>query len=121
MLRHEPDWRFRDFPCGLVAVSCAKGEAALSDIPSFGRDGYLTLAGANKFIRSNLRVRKRTDYKRGERPKLKDLHLDGKGIVCLFGHFVYVDREEYWSFFENKEDEVVAVWELKEAEEVGET
>ena len=62
----------------------------------------------------NLPIKKRINYKRGERPKLKDLHLLGKAIVCVYGHFVYLDHEAYWSFFNNEEDEVVSLWVIRE-------
>ena len=110
-----PDYDLNNLPCSIVAVSCALGY-----VPDFTEymkklksDGYATLNASNRFIRDNLDVKKRTDYKRGQRPLLKDLHLDRRAIVCVYGHLVYLDHETYWSFFENEDDDVVAVWELK--------
>ena len=100
-------------PCSVVAVSCALGWTPAKG-PVLYESGYATLAEANKYIRANLPVKKRIDYKRGERPALKDLHLTGKAVVCVYGHFIFVDGEKYWSFFHNENDAVVAVWLLAE-------
>ena len=115
MRRITPDSSLQGIPCSIVAVTCAKGSMPdITDyIPKLKSDGWATLNVANKFIRENLDVKKRTDYKRGERPRLRDLHLDGRAVVCVYGHLVYVDHEYYHSFFINEFDDVVAVWELK--------
>lgn len=110
MKRRKPNDTLRGKPCSIVAVSCALGGKAKGK-PTL-KDGYATLASANKYIRENLNVKKRTDFKRGQRPKLKDLHLDGKAVVCVLGHFLYLDHEDYWSYFNNENDPVVAMWEL---------
>ena len=115
MERKIPDGYLADEPCLVVAVHCAmEGQGTPMGYPELRPDGYATLRDANAWIRENLKVRKRTDYKRGERPMLKDLHLDGKAVVCVYGHYVFVHRETYWSFFANEEDEVVTVWELED-------
>ena len=116
MTRRTPPENLRDFPCSICAVACAIGHLpmGISDyLAQLKSDGYATLNVANRFIRTHLDIKKRTNYKRGQRPKLKDLHLDGKAVVCVYGHLVYVDHEDYWSFFENENDYVVAVWEIK--------
>lgn len=113
MMRKVPKVYLANEPCLVTALCCATGSLdRLHGYPVLRKDGYATLASANKWIRANLKIRKRTDYKRGQRPKLKDLHLDGQAVVCVFGHYVFLDKETYWSFFENEEDEVVAVWEM---------
>lgn len=33
--------------------------------------------------------------------------------VCLLGHYIYIDNDNYYSFFDNDEDEVVCIWWLK--------
>ena len=110
MLRRiTPNSALNGVPCSIVAVSCALGKSP-EEIPELKDDGYATLNSANKYIRKNLKVRKRGDYKRGERPLLKDLNLDGKGIVCVLGHYLFLDHDKYYSFFENDYDDVVAVW-----------
>lgn len=113
MKRIDPRKELHGFPCLMVALSCAKGYL-ITDINDLKDDGYATLKVANKHIRQYLKIKKRYDYKRGQRPLLKDLHLDGKALVCVYGHLIYLEGETYWSFFENEEDEVVAVWVIAE-------
>ena len=36
-----------------------------------------------------------------------------KAIICLLGHYIYAERENYWLFFDNETDPVVCVWWLK--------
>lgn len=117
MIRNEPQSALHGYPCSVVAVASALGrlpDGTPEYLQKLKADGYATLQIANRFIRDNLPVKKRTDYKRGQRPKLKDLHLDGQALVCVYGHMIYLDHESYWSFFANEEDDVVTVWLLKE-------
>ena len=109
MLRIIPNNCLEDYPCSIVAVSCALGDTPI-DSPEVKQDGYATLQSANAYIRRNLPVKKRINYKRGERPNLKDLNADYEAIVCVFGHFLYLDRDKYYSFFDNDNDDVVSVW-----------
>lgn len=116
MNRHNPDSHLNGIPCSVVAVSTALGEIPVGTIEymrNLKADGYASLNVANRYIRDNLKVKRRKDYRRGERPKLKDLHLEGKAVVCVYGHLIYLDHEDYWSFFENEEDDVVALWEIE--------
>lgn len=117
MSRITPDKLYDGLPCSMVAVGCAKNDAAelVSRAVGLKGDGYLTLDDMNRYIRANLSVRKKEYFKRGERPLLKDF-LNGnteRAVVCLLGHYVYVDGEDYWSFFKNEFDPVVCVWWLK--------
>ena len=111
MIRHNPSPALSQCPCSVVAVASALGHRPEGE-PQLRADGYATLAAANKFIRANLPVKRRKDYKRGERPTLRDLNYDGKAIVCVLGHYIYLDGDDYYSFFDNDNDDVVAVWEL---------
>lgn len=112
-------------PCSVVAVGCALGiteKNALKALKSnlLKDDGYLSLAGMNKLIRANLNVKKRVDYKRGERPLLVEFghsHKGQKAIICVLGHYVYFDGRDYHSFFWNGKDQVVCVWYLEEVTE----
>lgn len=115
MNRITPPQKFEGVPCSIVAVVCAlKGNVYVGDyVQNLKRDGYATLTVANRFIRANLPIKRRVDFKRGERPLLKDLHFDGTAIVCVLGHYIFLDHEDYWSFFDNEDDEVVTVWEIK--------
>jgi len=111
MRRISPPEEYLDEPCSIVGIGCATSRH-LHFATSYS-DGYMTLRDMNRIIRENCAVRKRIDYRRGQRPKLRDLHIDGKALVCVLGHFVYVENETYWSFFDNEDDEVVTVWILK--------
>lgn len=113
MIRIVPDQEYSGYPCSVVAVSCAikrLPEDLDEYLPQLRSDGYAKLNVSNRFIRNHLKIKKRIDYKRGERPKLKDLHLAGKALVCVYGHMIYIEDDVYWSFFDNEEDDVVAVW-----------
>lgn len=110
MTRKRPGRHLAGKPCMITALRCVCDEPVGKPVM---KDGYTTLNAANTWIRQNLKVQKRINYRRGERPKLRDLHLDGRGIVCVVGHYIYVDHETYWSFFNNDNDEVVTVWILK--------
>ncbi len=121
MTRKEPDVVFEDYPCSAVAVGCALGIKTKEEVDKImpeglRNDGYLTLQGGNRFIRDNLPIKKYKYYKRGERTVLSDL-LQGntqKAIVLVLGHYVYAEGETYYSFFDNDNEDVIAVWWLKE-------
>lgn len=114
MNRIEPSLLYNQMPCSIVAISCACGNLQHvlkeSEALDYRADGYLTLQQMNKLVRSCLSVKRRIDFKRGERPKLKDLHIDEKAIVCVLGHYLYLNNDIYYSFFDNDEDDVVAAW-----------
>ena len=114
MIRKTPNDYLADSPCLVTALYCATGLfESPHGYPNLKKDGYATLSAANKWIRENLDIKTRTDYKRGERPKLKDLHLDGQAVVCVLGHYIFLDHETYWSFFDNEDDDIVVVWILE--------
>ena len=108
-----PEHYLENLPCLIVAVTSALGNRP-DEIPVLKENGYATLKIANTYIRDSLKVNKRINYYRQNRPRLKDLHIDGRAIVCVLGHFLYLDHEFYYSFFDNEEDDVVSVWVLKE-------
>ena len=109
MVRKDPDNSLRGYPCSIVAVATALG-CIPEKLPCVRSDGWATLDVANKFIRENMPVKKRINYRRGERPLLCELNLDGRAIVCVYGHLLYLDHDTYYSFFDNEDDDVVAVW-----------
>lgn len=115
MSRITPDAIYDGLPCSVVAVGCALGSGSEIMVNGLKADGYLTLDNMNRYIRSLLPIQKKEYFKRGTRPLLKDF-LEGnkkRAVVCLLGHYVYVDKEDYWSFFKNEYDEVVCVWWIK--------
>jgi hypothetical protein len=119
MIRITPDEiTYEGIPCSMTAVGCARQERhmTLPGIPEgLQAGGYLPLKEGNTYIRKYLPVRRRRNFKRGERPHLEDLHFDGTAIALVYGHYIYLDHEYYYSFFYNEKDEVVALWELKDA------
>ena len=119
MKRILPDEIYRGVPCSVVSMGCAlkiTDRNALNALFSkeLHSDGYLSLKGMNALVRSKMSVLRRTDFKRGQRPCLRDFchSFSGKAVVCLLGHFVYVEGGDYHSFFFNGDDPVVAVWEV---------
>lgn len=110
---------YEELPCSMVALGSALGladEERVSELASdaLKDDGYLTLDGMNKLIRAHMKVKRTMYYRRFERPTLEQFmrRFKGKAIVCLLGHYIYVDGDEYYSFFENSQDPVVKVWEV---------
>jgi hypothetical protein len=84
--------------------------------PKLQSGGYLSLNGLNGLIRAHLAVTKRENYKRGERPALRDwahAHLGQRAVVCVLGHYLYFDGRDYHSFLWNGGDPVVSVWYLE--------
>ena len=120
MKRIIPSDFYKNKPCSVVAVGCALGiasESALNALksPFLREDGYLSLKGMNRLIRANAEVLWRRDFKRGSRPVLRDFchEFKGRAVVCVQGHFVFVNDGDYYSFFYNGNDEVISVWALK--------
>ena len=66
----------------------------------------------NKFIRSFLKIKKKQYFKRTERVSLKEFLEKNteRCCVCVYGHFIYVDGNDYWSFFDNDNDKIVCIW-----------
>lgn len=118
-MRFLPEKHLQDSPCSIVAIVSAKKDLNINTetiLPdTFKEDGYLDLDSMNKLIRENLPVKKKQYFKRTERILLKDFLENNieKCIVCVYGHYIYVNRKDYWSFFSNEKDKVVSIWFLK--------
>ena len=127
-----PDKIFDNFPCTIVATATALIETkdltprkALKQVvdkvieDDYHRNGYLSLQNTNKLVRSLLKI-KRSGYryfKRDERLELKAWQIfypEGKYIVMVYGHCIFVDKDNYYSFFDNEDDPVVAYWQIEE-------
>lgn len=78
-------------------------------------DGYLRLRDMNQFAREYLPIAKRIDFKKHERPRLKEFLQtnETRCCICVLGHYLYADAQTYWSFFDNDDDKVIAVWYLR--------
>ena len=118
MRRFEPNEFYSDYPCSVIAISCALGRYApeLKDLyeEAKNNDNYASLQRVNREIRKLLQVKQYTYYTREQRIPLKMYHGKGRAIICVYGHFLYADFDKncYWSYFDNMNDKVVAVWEL---------
>ena len=118
MRRITPAAAYEELPCSIVSVGCALGYAHSDEISAITprglrSDGYLSLQGMDDLLKANMRVIRRVYYKRGERPRLWDFMRENKGrraVLCLLGHFVYFDGEDYHSFLKNDGDLVVKAW-----------
>lgn len=111
-MRLSPSRKMDDLPCSMVTIGCAT-ENINPEIPEgLKKDGYLSLDAMNRYIRKNLNVRKKEYFKRGIRPILKDLlnHNKEKAVICVEGHYIYADGENYYSFLENDNDSIVCIW-----------
>lgn len=121
MKRITPNDIYQGLPCSVVSAGCSLGITDLSALSALvsddlHNDGYLSLDGMNKLIRGNQKVRRCDYYKRGNRPSLLEWassHAGARAVICLLGHFIYFDGEDYHSFFENDYDPVVKVWYLE--------
>ena len=120
MKRITPKDFYLDLPCSVVSIGCASETLhgsfdygkikAFSEIAS-ANDNYATLRSVNEQVRKFFNVKKYTYYTRAERKTLREFHFEN-AIVCVYGHFLYMHGEEYYSYFDNLNDKVVAVWEL---------
>lgn len=118
MKRIVPNDIYRELPCSVVAVGCAKGieiRDALESLKSadLHSDGYLSLKAMESLIKANMEVTGKVYFKREVRPALRDFahaNLGRKAIICLLGHYVYFDGRDYHSFFWNGGDPVVQAW-----------
>lgn len=120
-MRFNPKSKYHDKPCSYVGTGCAYedyfGWPFLAGLPENLRaDGWSSLDNTNKYVRKHLPVRKKVYFKRGTRPLLRDFLKDNeeKCLICVYGHFVYAKGRDYWSFFDNDNDEIVCIWFLKE-------
>ena len=121
MKRITPNRDYEELPCSIVAVGCALNISAWEAVftlksPDLHNDGYLSLDAMNRLIRANMTVTKRENFKRGERPALRDFahsHLGQRAVICVLGHYLYFDGRDYHSFLWNGGDPVVSVWYLE--------
>lgn len=117
MIQVVPEDKYKWVPCSQVTLSVACEKTGIEyflpisvfDAVSNSEAGYLTLRDMNKFVRALLPIKKRKDFKRKERPLLKELE-PCRAVVCVVGHYLYMDYDKYYSFFDNENDEVVAMW-----------
>ena len=114
-----PEKKYIGFPCSYVAAGCAYEDITSKDFEpdlpiGLHDDGYLTLNGADKFLRQFFFVKKEY-FRRNDRVPLKDFLKKNTEpcAICVLGHFLYANGQDYWSFYDNDNDPVVCVWYLK--------
>ena len=119
-MRIEPDPKYHGLPCSYVGVGCAYEDINHKDFnanlpDTLKNDGYLSLDNANKFIRQYLDVQRKEYLTRKERMTLSEFMETNKSkaCICVLGHFIYVNGKNYWSYFDNDNDDVVCIWYLK--------
>ena len=125
MKRIKPKDFYLDLPCSVVSIGCASetlhgsfdyGKIKVFSEIASANDNYATLRSVNGEIRKLFNVRKYVYFKRTDRVTLKEMcerlkTKDGfNAIVCVLGHFLYVHNNTYYSFFNNEDDKVVAMW-----------
>ena len=117
-MRIIPEEKYEEVPCSQVAIGCAyenvfdKNLSHTIEVRLKNTEGYATLEEANKSIRANLPIAKRIYYRRAERISLSDFFKNNKEkcIVCVLGHYIFVDGKDYYSYCDNEDDVVVCVW-----------
>lgn len=112
-------------PCSVVAINCALRDKnylkdncfdeLVDDVKCYN-NGYLKLADMNRALKWLMRVQEYRYFKKTERIKLEQLAFlvnpSGKAIICVKGHFIYANKDTYYSYFDNDNDEIVAIWYL---------
>ena len=120
MKRITPKDFYLDLPCSVVSIGCASellhGCFEYDKIKAFSEqasanDNYATLRSVNEQVRKFFNVKKYTYYNRAERKTLKECYFEN-AIVCVYGHYIFVNGDAYYSYFDNLNDKVVAVWEI---------
>ena len=94
-----------DMPCGLTALYYATN--------GFG-NGYISLDQMKKLTElylSNHNVKYKY-FSKKDRKRLCDFDWTGKYIICVLGHYVYMENNIYFSAFDNDNDLIVAYWRI---------
>ena len=119
-----PNERFNNMPCSMVALYYAykniyNQRIAVNEIIKTRPDGYLALAKMNTYINMFFKVKKAQQYGSAKRFTLNEFLQtnDKKAILCLLGHYIYVDGKNYFSFFNNLHDKIVKIWYVEERAE----
>lgn len=112
-----PSNRLNNMPCSMVVlyVAYALNYYKSVDIANIVRtrpDGYLALSKMNMYINLLFHVKKAQQYGSSKRFTLKEfLKTNDKNcIICVLGHYIYVEGKNYYSFFNNDNDKVVKIW-----------
>lgn len=117
-MRFNPSQKLNEFPCSVVALASAtdlshfNNEEIKEIMNHCKKDGYMSLKCMDKMIKKFYNLKEEREYKTYERPTLEHfLNTNNRNaIVCVVGHFIYVEGSDYFSFFNNDKDKIVKVW-----------
>ena len=117
MIRKEPPKSYESEPCSIVALLCYNGlydKTLYEYAEQFVSEGYMSLADMTKVIKEFfIQFKVYKYFKKNIRPFLRQLDFkDKEAIACVEGHYIYIKNNVYYSFFDNNNDKVVAVWYL---------
>lgn len=112
-----PSNYFNNMPCSKVALQLAYADIYYksidaNEIVKTRADGYLSLKRMDMYCNLLFHVKKAKLYGSTKRFTLKEFleTNDKQCIVCILGHYIYVDKKNYYSFFNNEYDKVVKIW-----------
>ena len=112
-------------PCSVVALNCALkdmglgSEEWLDDFATYiqpKENGYVSLNDFHKAIKHFFPNAKKIYFPKKDRETLVEnqaqygAFTNRKAIVCCLGHYIYVNHNTYYSYFNNDDDLVVAIW-----------
>ena len=122
MNKKNPPYETMVLPCSSVVLYVASKEFGVDyneiRYPKTTKQGYCSLVDMTKAL-SDIFLFDYIYYTKDERFYLKDIESLSKrygmkkAIICVRGHYIYVDDDTYYSFFPNLGDEVIAIWFLK--------
>ena len=121
---HIPARFFENRPCSVVAINCALKDFGkidddltdLSDIVEINENGYLSIANMDKVVKHFFTTAKKRYFGKKDRISLFSHHwyydtfANKRAIVCVEGHYLYITNYNYYSYFNNTNDLVVAIW-----------
>lgn len=105
-------------PCSQIALMCAAEDMVVPltvQPPKVDKVGYCRLQDMNQVIRKVFPQARFIYVNRAFRNTLSHLiagHQGIKMIICVQGHFIYFNGSDYYSYFNNDNDTVIAIWML---------
>ncbi len=106
-------------PCSYIALVCATKDMVVPflsvHLPKVDRKGYCKLADMTPSIKAHFPNVRYIYVRPAWRSTLSNFiegHKGTKAIICVQGHFIYFDGTDYYSYFDNDQDTVIAIWML---------
>lgn len=118
-MRIEPDNKYRKTPCSYIGIGCAYENIYGRDfdvLKSEDLSSYPFVKDIDKYIRQYFKVDDMHYLKGSERITFKQFLATNtkECLVYVYGHFMYVNGKDYWSFYNVDHCEVVCIWYLDE-------